>query len=69
MDYEHMKRLYEISEYQAVAINDLMDTFTTKVTQYLVRDHQLGKDVYWMTAKPQCDRALNVLENYYQRRC
>lgn len=64
MRKEHFDRLNQVTN-NTMILEDLCKIYAIKSTEYSMRDMRLGKAVSLISPRPQEDRAIYVIENWY----
>ncbi len=60
----HTTKLKDMSDQTNVSLEELMNTYTDKLTQYVYRDLKQHKSFDYLTAINQRIRAIEVMEAY-----
>ena len=69
MKSEHLNKLLDISSYCSIDISVLINTYSEKQSDYIIRDlHNDAHITSYLTAVVQGERAINVITEYAVRK-
>ena len=68
MKREHTYKLQEIAQQTSYTLSQLMETYSNKTSDYVLRDLRLGKSFSPLHATSQRERAITVMEQYANRK-
>lgn len=68
MNNKHLNDFINLAETKNIDLGLIIQTYEHKATQYLQRDNKNSKQVLWMQAKPQYERAYKVIMKYYEKK-